>query len=129
MGIKEWDPERIGYTKNEQHNTLDGQLDGCSSWIGSLYLTSLEASARMAEIVGETALAVEYRRIRTMGKQLQNDRLWNGEYYIQESENKPIQNYLDGCHIDQILGEWWADQINIDRNYPKSRSKKQCSRC
>ncbi|MDO6719788.1 GH116 family glycosyl-hydrolase [Psychrosphaera sp. 1_MG-2023] len=123
-GIKEWDPERIGYTKNEQHNTLDGQLDGCSSWIGSLYLTSLEASARMAEIVGETALAVEYRRIRTMGKQLQNDRLWNGEYYIQESENKPIQNYLDGCHIDQILGEWWADQINIDRNYPKSRSKK-----
>lgn len=121
--LDEWDPKREGFMQNNQHNTLDGDLDGCSSWLGSLYLSSLEAVARMADIVGEAALANEYRRIRESGKNLQNQRLWNGEYYIQEAGKTRIQDYLDGCHIDQILGEWWADQVNIDRNYPTQRSK------
>jgi non-lysosomal glucosylceramidase len=122
-GIETWDPKRNGFMTNEQHNTLDGNLDGCSSWIGSLYLSALEATARMADEMGDTELAAEYRQIRRSGKKLQNDRLWNGEYFIQEPGKVRVQDYLDGCHIDQILGEWWADQINIDRNYPAERCK------
>lgn len=122
--LNEWDPKREGFMQNSQHNTLDGDLDGCSSWLGSLYLSGLEAVARMADIVGEAELANEYRRIRSSGKKMQNERLWNGEYYIQEAGKQRIQDYLDGCHIDQILGEWWADQVNIDRNYPKDRAQK-----
>jgi len=123
-GIEQWDPNRDGYLQNVQHNTLDGDMTGCSSWIGSLYLSSLEAGARMADIMGESGTAAEYRKIRESGKKLQNKRLWNGEYYIQEVGQKRIQDYLDGCHIDQILGEWWAEQIGIDRNYPRARSRK-----
>ncbi|WP_017446233.1 GH116 family glycosyl-hydrolase [Gayadomonas joobiniege] len=122
--IEHWDPNRDGYMQNRQHNTLDGAIMGCSSWIGSLYLSALEAAARMADVMQENDLAKEYRRIRTSGKQLQNERLWNGEYYIQEAGQERVQDYLDGCHIDQVLGEWWADQINIDRNYPKERTEK-----
>ena len=123
-GIKHWDPNRDGYMENIQHNTLDGAFTGCSSWIGTLYLSALEAAARMAEAMGEKALAAEYRKIRASGQKLQNDRLWNGEYYIQEVGKQRAQDYLDGCHIDQILGEWWADQVGIDHNYPEDRSRK-----
>lgn len=126
-GINEWDPNRIGFMSNTQHNTLDGNITGCSSWIGSLYLTSLEAAARMADIVGEPQTAKEYRAIRESGKKLQNKRLWNGEYYIQEEGKERFQDYLDGCHIDQLLGEWWADQLNIDRNYPRERAQQAMS--
>jgi len=121
--IAAWDPNRDGYLQNVQHNTLDGDMTGCSSWIGTLYLTALEAAARMAEIAGEPSTAAEYRRIRGSGKKLQNERLWNGEYYIQEVGQERMQDYLDGCHIDQILGEWWADQVGIDRNFPPERSR------
>ena len=107
-----------------QHNTLDGDFMGCSSWIGSLYLAALEAAARMADLMGDSATAAEWRKIRESGMKLQNERLWNGEYYIQERGKKRSQDYLDGCHIDQILGEWWADQLDIDRCYPKDRSHK-----
>ncbi|WPJ97032.1 GH116 family glycosyl hydrolase [Coraliomargarita algicola] len=121
--IDYWNPSRDGFMETTQHNTLDGDFSGCSSWIGSMYLAALEAAARMADIVGDRAVAAEYRKIRESGKQLQNKRLWNGEYYIQEPGKKRSQDYLDGCHIDQILGEWWADQVEIDRCYPKERSR------
>ncbi|MDC1198237.1 non-lysosomal glucosylceramidase, partial [Algibacter sp.] len=123
-GIEHWNPSRDGYMETTQHNTLDGAFMGCSSWIGSLYLSALEASARMADAMGDASSAAEYRKIRASGKQLQNERLWNGEYYIQEQGKKRDQDYLDGCHIDQILGEWWAGQLDIDRNYPEERSRK-----
>ena len=123
-GIRRYDPSRDGYMETVQHNTLDGAFEGCSSWIGTLYLSALEAAARMADVAGDRASAAEYRKIRASGKKLQNKRLWNGEYYIQEPGKKRNQDYLDGCHIDQILGEWWADQVGIDRNYPRERSHK-----
>ncbi|MBB3208690.1 uncharacterized protein (DUF608 family) [Rhodopirellula rubra] len=122
-GIDHWNPNRDGFLQTTQHNTLDGDMTGCSSWIGSLYLSSLEAGARMAEIVGETDTASEYRRIRESGKKLQNEQLWNGEYYIQKLGEARKQDYLDGCHIDQVLGEWWAEQVGIDRNFPPERTQ------
>ncbi|MDF7799618.1 GH116 family glycosyl hydrolase [Pontiellaceae bacterium B1224] len=122
--IDYWNPSHDGFMETTQHNTLDGDFMGCSSWIGSLYLSALEAAARMADVMGDTSSAAEYRKIRASGKKLQNERLWNGEYYIQEQGEKRSQDYLDGCHIDQILGEWWADQVGIDRNYPPERSRK-----
>lgn len=122
--IEHWDPKRTGFMQNAQHNTLDGEIMGCSSWIGSLYLSALEAAARMADVMQDNQLADEYRRIRASGKHLQNERLWNGEYYIQQAGKNRKQDYLDGCHIDQILGEWWAEQLNIDRNYPTDRAQK-----
>ncbi len=122
-GIKHWNPKRDGFLQTMQHNTLDGAMTGCSSWIGGLYLSALEAMARMAEIMDDGDAAAEYRRIRKSGQKLQNERLWNGEYYIQQVGEKRNQDYLDGCHIDQLLGQWWADQVGIDPNLPADRCK------
>ncbi|MDQ8196126.1 GH116 family glycosyl-hydrolase [Coraliomargarita sp. SDUM461004] len=122
--IEQWDPDKDGFMEGRQDNTLDGHMFGCSSWIGSMYLSSLEAVARMADIQGATAKAKALRAIRASGKQLQNERLWNGEYYIQARGKQRSGDYFDGCHIDQLLGEWWADQIGIDSNYPQERRTK-----
>lgn len=123
FGMEQWDPNRDGFLQNLQHNTLDGKMMGCSSWIGSLYLSALEAAARIADIAGEPKQAAEYRSIRASGQEMQNERLWNGEYYIQEVGEARVQDYLDGCHIDQLLGEWWAGQLGIGLNYPQERSR------
>ncbi|MDF7809687.1 GH116 family glycosyl hydrolase, partial [Pontiellaceae bacterium B12219] len=122
--MEQWDPDQDGYMEGRQDNTLDGHLYGCSSWLGTMYLSTLEAMARMAEINGKPQLAASYRKIRASGQKLQNERLWNGEYYIQEPGKQRSGDYLDGCHIDQLLGEWWGEQVCIDRNYPADRSKK-----
>ncbi|MDF7809688.1 GH116 family glycosyl hydrolase, partial [Pontiellaceae bacterium B12219] len=122
--MEQWDPDQDGYMEGRQDNTLDGHLYGCSSWLGTMYLSTLEAMARMAEINGKPQLAASYRKIRTSGKKLQNERLWNGEYYIQEPGKQRSGDYLDGCHIDQLLGDWWGEQVGIDPNYPADRSKK-----
>jgi uncharacterized protein (DUF608 family) len=123
FGMEHWDPDHDGYLQNRQHNTLDGKMWGCSSWIGSLYLSALEAAARIADIAADSEMAGEYRRIRASGQTMQNERLWNGEYYIQEVGVKREQDYLDGCHIDQLLGDWWAGQVGIDPSFPSDRSR------
>ncbi|MDF7825965.1 GH116 family glycosyl hydrolase [Pontiellaceae bacterium B12227] len=123
FGMEHWDPNHDGFLQNRQHNTLDGKMWGCSSWIGSIYLSALEAAARIADIAGDSKTASEYRKIRASGQKMQNERLWNGEYYIQEVGVQREQDYLDGCHIDQLLGDWWAVQVGIDPSFPQDRSR------
>jgi len=119
--ISHWDPDEDGVLAGAQWNTLDGELGGSTSWMGTLYLAALEACARMAELNGDTASASRYRRIRASGAIRQNQTLWNGEYYIQIPDPQPRQDYGTGCEIDQVLGEWWARQIGIPNAYPVER--------
>ncbi|NQT83675.1 glucosylceramidase [bacterium] len=119
--IATWDHDEDGALSGPQHNTLDCEAGGSTSWLGSLYLAALGASEEMAELKGDSATAQRYRRIRKAGAVTQNATLWNGEYYIQVPDPQPYKDYNDGCHIDQVLGEWWANQIGLDRHYPADR--------
>ncbi len=119
--IKRWDADEDGVLSGAQHNTLDCELGGSSSWLGSLYLAALRASERMARLVGYRAAAERYRRICESGAAKQNDTLFNGEYYIQIPEATPQRDYNNGCHIDQVLGQWWAHQLDLGWLYPPDR--------
>lgn len=120
--IQRWDADADGMLSGRQHNTLDTELTGCSSWLGSLYLSALSASEKIAELENEPGLAQKYRDIRISGSQKQNDRLWNGEYYIQiPQSNLKGHNYITGCSIDQVLGQWWAKQVGLVGHYPQER--------
>ncbi|MHC4571607.1 MAG: GH116 family glycosyl hydrolase [Planctomycetota bacterium] len=116
--IARWDEDEDGILAGPQHNTLDGELGGSTTWLGSLYLAALAASEKMAELQGNGVVAARYRRIRQSGATKQNETLWNGEYYIQIPDPEPERDYNNGCHIDQVLGEWWANQIGTERHYP-----------
>ena len=79
-----WDADRDGILEGRQHHTLDMELFGPSSWLEGFYLLALRLGAEIADFVGETARAEEYRRLYGNGKAFMNDRLFNGEYFCQQ---------------------------------------------
>jgi len=141
--IDTWDADRDGSLGGIMHTTLDCKVGGSTSWLGSMYLAALRACEQMARIAGEDVLAGEYRRIAESGSKVQDAELFNGEYFIQHVDGSPDdlpdyytqhgfrpakrmhpaflggQNYFHGCQIDQLLGQWWAWQLNLGWLYPK----------
>ncbi len=122
--IKTWDPDEDGFMSGPQWNTLDSALDGCSSWLGSMYLAALKACVQMATICGDHGAASRYEAIFRKGYVNQGDKLFNGEYYLQIPGPTPRNDYNDGSIIDQVLGQWWADLLHLGDVYPRARVKK-----
>lgn len=117
--IRRWDSDENGVPSGPQWNTLDGELGGSSSWLGSLYLAALRAAEEMARLVSDGDSADHYRRIFLAGAAEQDRTLFNGRYYVQIPEATPYQDYGDGCGIDQVLGQWWASQLDLGAVYPE----------
>ncbi len=111
--IGRWDPDKDGMLAGPQWNTLDGNLGGRSSWLESLYLAALAAAEQMALLEGDTSSAKTYREIRLKGSEGVDKELFNGEYYFQIPGPRLYQDYAGGCHIDQVLGQWWANQLGL----------------
>jgi len=116
-----WDKDEDGVLAGPQWNTLDGALGGSSSWLGTMYLAALAAAEKMALLENEPETAERYARIRASGSKNQDETLFNGEYYIQIPEATPNEDYGTGCHIDQVLGQWWAHQLDLGWVYPPDR--------
>jgi uncharacterized protein (DUF608 family) len=106
-----------GMLTGPQH-AMDGDQGGTTSWLGSMYLGALAAAANMADLQGDPASAARYRQILANGMANQDQALFNGEYYIQVPDATPQKDYNTGCYIDQLLGQWWAQQINCGWLYP-----------
>ena len=119
--ITTWDTDEDGVMAGRQWNTLDCAIDGSSSWLGSMYLAALGAAEKMADLQGQDALAARYRAIRAAGMKKQNETLFDGEYYFQLPGKTRFRDYLTGCHIDQVLGQWWASQLDLGWLYPRPR--------
>jgi len=118
--LRTWDLDGNGVLRGPQWNTLDCQITGSSSWIGSLYLAALDAAARMARLCDDAAAADRYEAVRRRGGEAQDHQLFNGEYYVQVPDPRASQEYATGCHIDQVLGVWWARQLDLADVYPEA---------
>ncbi|HPU04981.1 MAG TPA: GH116 family glycosyl hydrolase [Thermogutta sp.] len=116
--VQRWDPDQDGLLSGPQWNTLDGELGGNSSWLGSLYLAALTAAEKMARLEGDITSAEKYQRIARLGAAKQDELLFNGRYYIQIPDPTPHEDYGEGCAIDQVLGQWWAHQLDLGWVYP-----------
>ncbi|MHB0998920.1 MAG: GH116 family glycosyl-hydrolase [Armatimonadota bacterium] len=122
--ISTWDADEDGVLAGSQWNTLDESLGGSSSWLGSLYLAALSAAGKMSDLQSDSESAARYRRVRDQGMRNQDSTLFNGEYYFQIPESTPYRDYNNGCHIDQVLGQWWANQLGLGQIYPEDRIRK-----
>ena len=107
----------------QQFNTYDTAVSGANTFIGSQYLSALAAGERMAEVMGDAEGAERWRAVRQAGMKNQDEKLWNGEYYIQIPELQSGRDYNTGCHADQLLGQWWAHMLNLGYLYPAPRVK------
>ena len=119
--IETMDPDRDGMPSGHQWNTYDCAVSGPNTFIGSQYLSALAAAERMALVMNDPDSAARWQAVRAAGEKNQNEKLWNGQYYVQIPEANPAHDYNNGCHSDQLLGQWWAHMLNLGYLYPPER--------
>ena len=137
-----WDLDKDGVLEGRQHHTLDMELFGPSSWLEGMYLAALKAAAEMADFLGDTQKAQEYREIFDKGYRWTKENLFNGKYFIQKvdindkritdkfdaspkywnDETKQIKYQIhEGSSIDQMLAQWYADIIGLGEIFDKEQ--------
>ncbi len=120
--IAGWDPDGDGMLAGPQHG-MDSSHGGTSSWMGGMYMAALAASEKMALLERESAAAARYRKILQDGAKNQDEKLFNGEYFIQIPDATPRKDYNTGCYTDQMLGQWWAHLADLGQIYPRDHVK------
>jgi len=137
-----WDLDKDGVLEGRQHHTLDMELFGPSSWLEGMYLAALKAASEMAEFLGDTKKAQEYREIFNKGYQWTKENLFNGKYFVQKidvtdkkitdkfdasesywnDEKKQIKYQIcEGSAIDQMLAQWHANIIGLGDIFDKEQ--------
>jgi len=113
------DGNEDGLIENSQHNTFDINFEGPNTFVGSLYLAALRAGEEMAKEMGEADFARRCRRIFESGSRLTVERLWDGEYFIEQVDlaKHPKHQYEKGCLSDQLFGQGWAHQLGLGYIY------------
>ena len=84
---------------------------------------ALRAAEEMAREVGDSEFAAKCRKVFEAGSRLTVERLFNGEYFVQEVDLKkhPKHQYGDGCLSDQLFGQGWAHQVGLGYLYPREK--------
>jgi uncharacterized protein (DUF608 family) len=115
------DGNQDGLLEGSQHNTYDINFFGPNTMVGSLYLAALRAAEEMALDLGDKDYASKCRRIFESGKKLTVERLFNGDYFIQDVdlEKHSKHQYGQGCLADQLFGQGWAHQVGLGYVYPQ----------
>lgn len=112
-----------GIIDGAQPNTLDAAWYGEISWITSLCLAAWKAGAKMADEVGDKKFAKICTERFLKGKKNVEDKLFNGEYFIQipGKDGKDHLGSYDTCEIDQVYGQSWAFQVGLGRILNKEK--------
>jgi non-lysosomal glucosylceramidase len=113
-----------GLLDGEQHNTLDAEWYGKVHALTSPYLATLRACEKMARQVGDTDFEILCQSTYEKGSK-NIDKLFNGEYYVQlEDPNHPEAIGVGkGVYIDQVIGQFWANQLGLGRLYSEDHIK------
>ncbi|MBP1962810.1 GH116 family glycosyl-hydrolase [Paenibacillus aceris] len=117
--ITHHDPNGNGILKGGALTTLDAGSPTMNSWLGSMYLAAVNASAHLAKAAGDTAAADKYDAIYSQGKTNQENMLWNGQYYAEKAQSGGgATNFIgNGSEIDMLLGQWWSTQLGLGDIY------------
>ncbi len=118
--IRTWDPDLDGVLDGPQWNTYDCHLHGHNSFTTGLYLAALRAMEEMAKLRKEPDVASRCRGLYAKGRSIIESELWNGEYYMQRYDRSKhgSMQYGEGCHSDQLLGQWWAHILGLGHLLP-----------
>jgi uncharacterized protein (DUF608 family) len=122
-----WDADQDGVMEGCQHNTMDVEFYGPSSWMNCWYLGALLAAERMAAHLGEAEFAASCRALYERGSRWMDAELFDGEYYPQQvrppgdfatvapglrhqrmgaaDPRDPELQLGPGCALDQLAGQ------------------------
>lgn len=115
-----WDVTGTGMLTGTQPSTHDIDLAGLNTFMGTLWLAALRAGEEMALLLGETDRASAYRETFERASTNYDEALFNGEYYVQRLQpGDPTDfQWVDGCLSDQLIGQWWAHQLDLGHLLP-----------
>jgi uncharacterized protein (DUF608 family) len=133
--IEVWDPRETGALEEPHHNTYDIEFWGPDGMCTSFYTGALQAAVLMGKALGENT--ARYETLLARSKEYMENRLYNGEYFIQDVRWKdlnapdptqalsfhsrytpeaiallekegPKYQYGAGCLSDGMLGSWMS---------------------
>jgi hypothetical protein len=113
-----------GLLDGEQHNTLDAEWYGKVHALTSPYLSTLRACEEMARQVGDTPFEQLCRSTYERGRE-NIATLFNGEYYeqLEDADHPEAIGVGKGVYIDQVIGQFWANQLGLGRLYNEDHIK------
>ncbi len=119
-----------GIPAGEQHNTLDAEWFGKIPVLSSLYIAALRAGEEMARMTGDDAFADQCEKLFKQG-QASIVELFQEDFGFFTQEIDPAHADAiaigDGCYIDQVMGQWWANQLGLGRLYDGAAIRKALS--
>ena len=120
-----WDKDEDGVMEAIQHNTYDIEFLGANTMMGTLYLGALKAMEKISEILGETQYAAKCKAIYESGSKKHAEKLFNGEFFIQDVdvETAPRYQFGPGCLSDQLLGQWFCEVVDLGYVLPEAEVK------
>ena len=121
--IIDQDKDEDGLLEGKQPHTLDAAWFGPMGWISGMYLAALKASEQMALEMGDKSFAKTCAAIIPKGKKNMVEKLFNDSYFIHLPPDYRNINTNDGCHIDQVLGQSFAYQVNLPNVLPQKETR------
>ncbi len=122
--IIDQDENKDGLLEGKQPHTLDAAWFGPMGWISGMYLAALKACEQMAIELNDKEFALTCTSILNKGPKNFVEKLFNGEYFIHLAPDYNSINTNEGCHIDQVLGQSFAHQVNLPEVLPQKETKK-----
>lgn len=112
---RSWNVEGTGMLTGIQPSTHDIDLTGPNPFTGTLWLAALRAAEEMAVLLDDSSAASAYRTIFSAASAAYDQALFTGEYYVQQLPPGGDTTYQwgDGCLADQLIGQWWAHQLDL----------------
>jgi len=110
-----WNVDGTGMLSGVQPSTHDIDLTGRNPFMGTLWLAALRAAEEMALLVDDADAGATYRATFSQASEAYDAALFTGEYYAQRllpGDNTDYQ-WGDGCLTDQLIGQWWAHQLDL----------------
>ena len=125
--INHYDSDKDGIFSGKLHNTLDAPWSGQISWLSSMYVAALQAGVAMADELGEEPFARGCRNIARRGSKNMVERLFDEKlgYFVMkphEGQKKTV-SITTGCHIDQVLGQNWVEQLGLASVFPEEETR------
>jgi non-lysosomal glucosylceramidase len=113
-----WDPDQTGILSGRQHQTLDMELFGPNSWLGSIYVAALLGISEMAAALGDVELSEKTARMGKAGADYINSELFNGRWFIQKVDlsDKNVLIPFDvgraaGVLADGFMETYWSEEF------------------
>ncbi|HZU32480.1 MAG TPA: non-lysosomal glucosylceramidase [Candidatus Angelobacter sp.] len=88
---------------------------GASAYSGGLYLAALRATQEIAQSLGDTSTAQEYKDLFQRAQASYIRKLWNGEYFNYDVSSPYHTNIM----ADQLAGQWYANLTGLGDLVPQ----------